>query len=987
MVFSKSLAVAVAALAVSPLVHAFNAQSKSNVAVYYGQGYNQPRLSHFCQESALDIINIGFVNGFPDQSPANWPGSNFGNQCDGLTYEIGGVKTDLLSGCHQIMEDIPICQAAGKKVLLSIGGSTPDNQELLSTESAIGFAEFLWASFGPVDDTWVAWGGPRPFGNVSVDGFDFDIEHNGGFGYGAMVTRFRELFAGKPDQKFYLSGSPQCHIPDKQLSLAIATSAFDFVWVQFYNNDDCSARNFVTGEGFNFDAWVDIIKSGGNPAAKLFVGLPGSESAALDGYYLTPDEVKPLVKKYMKLYPDVFGGIMVWEATQSDRNQINGTSYAGHIKRILTELDPTPPAPTTSLSSSIIASSTPVRSSTPVISSTPTPSSTPVQSSSLVTSSTPLASSTPGHSSSPIASTTPIQSSTPVQSSTLIVSSSSARSSTPVQSSTPFRSSTPVHSSISAHSSTRIVSSSPVRSSTPVHSSATTHSSTPIISRSTVQSSALAHSSTTTASSTPASSSPLVHSSTPIQSSLPQSSSTTAQSSTPASSATISMPSVPGRSSTPATSRTQSASVITGHSSSQISSKSSLTSGMLTRSSSAVASRTTSASAILTETISPIPSGTPIHSGNTFSSAELTSPATSTPSTPPVTSGEPSLSISATVSENHSSIKPGVSTTSNPTGTPASSTVPAPSTASTSNSSSASTVNSNPTGQSSPTKSHAPHSATASSSAQAANPTTLTGSEPDNGNGTVTSTITSGIVTPSVTPTGTTSEPLTVTTVIVTSYIDICPTGFTTITTTYTTTYCPGTVSATATATNAPSEPGSQTAIPTPPEGWTSTVTVCTHCAPTPTTVTLTLPVTTTTVTVCTKCASTPTTLTLTVPATGAGAGSNPVNPTSTIPVGQTSSPSGHESSIEPMVTNTVISHSQSLSRTSSAIVGTGSVHLPSSTLAVRPSTSGSRVPMAPSETQDTVSPIFTGVASQPARLGHGAAALIALVVAVILLI
>lgn len=86
------------------------------------------------------------------------------------------------------MEDIPICQAAGKKVLLSIGGSTPDNQELLSTESAIGFAEFLWASFGPVEDTWVAWGGPRPFGNVSVDGFDFDIEHNGGFG---MFQRWR----------------------------------------------------------------------------------------------------------------------------------------------------------------------------------------------------------------------------------------------------------------------------------------------------------------------------------------------------------------------------------------------------------------------------------------------------------------------------------------------------------------------------------------------------------------------------------------------------------------------------------------------------------------------------------------------------------------------------------------------------------------------------------------------------------------------------
>jgi chitinase len=99
-----------------------------------------------------------------------------------MTYEIGGVKTQFLSGCHQIMEDIPICQAAGKKVLLSLGGATPDTQQILSTETANGFADFLWASFGPVNEDWSEWNGPRPFGNVTVDGFDFDIEHNGDFG-------------------------------------------------------------------------------------------------------------------------------------------------------------------------------------------------------------------------------------------------------------------------------------------------------------------------------------------------------------------------------------------------------------------------------------------------------------------------------------------------------------------------------------------------------------------------------------------------------------------------------------------------------------------------------------------------------------------------------------------------------------------------------------------------------------------------------------
>ena len=59
------------------------------------------------------------------------------------------------------------------------------------------------------------------------------------------------------------------------------------------------------------------------------------------------------------------------------------------------------------------------------------------------------------------------------------------------------------------------------------------------------------------------------------------------------------------------------------------------------------------------------------------------------------------------------------------------------------------------------------------------------------------------------------------------TYVDICPTGFTTETITYTTTYCPATTT----------EAGAV------PPGWTSTVTVCTVCGAKPTTVTLTKPV------------------------------------------------------------------------------------------------------------------------------------------------
>jgi chitinase len=112
-----------------------------------------------------------------------YPGSNFGNQCDGTFYVVNGQTTGLLKNCHQIVEDIPLCQKAGKKVFLSLGGAYPSRgQQVLSNSSALDFADFLWGAFGPVDDDWVSGGNPRPFNDVVVDGFDFDIEYNGGFG-------------------------------------------------------------------------------------------------------------------------------------------------------------------------------------------------------------------------------------------------------------------------------------------------------------------------------------------------------------------------------------------------------------------------------------------------------------------------------------------------------------------------------------------------------------------------------------------------------------------------------------------------------------------------------------------------------------------------------------------------------------------------------------------------------------------------------------
>ncbi|CAG8169810.1 unnamed protein product, partial [Penicillium nalgiovense] len=405
MLFKSLAAVSALSLFASSAV-AVDASLKNNVAVYYGQGYNQPRLKHFCEQTTSDIINIGFINQFP-KHVGDFPGSNFANQCNGAFFP----GTELLSGCHQIWQDIPSCKAAGKTILLSIGGGTATAQSIPDEATAVWFADFLWYSFGPYNPAISSLGWteelaglafPRPFLTSSVDGFDFDIEYNGGVGYAAMINRLRWHFTKSPEQTYYISGAPQCPIPDAQLSNAIANSHFDFIWVQWYNTGGCSAADWVHGTGkFNFDDWVGVIEKSANPNAKLFIGLPASKDAANAGFYLTPKEVKPLVKTYMNKHPKHFGGVMLWEATAGDNNLIDGSTYTEHIKDILYDFAPPPPPPSSSattsvssVSSSSVASSSSIASSSSVASS-----SAPATSGQSSTSSVPSSSVTPGASS------------------------------------------------------------------------------------------------------------------------------------------------------------------------------------------------------------------------------------------------------------------------------------------------------------------------------------------------------------------------------------------------------------------------------------------------------------------------------------------------------------------------------------------------------------------------------------------------------------
>jgi chitinase len=101
---------------------------------------------------------------------------------------------------------------------------------------------------------------------------------------------------------------------------------------------------------------VDHVKTkSANKEAKIYMGLAAAPGATYGSMYLSPDEASQLVEKYFNKWPSMFGGVMLWEATFSEENQVDGMSYGKHMKKALESCAPTnPPYPT----SSVVASST-----------------------------------------------------------------------------------------------------------------------------------------------------------------------------------------------------------------------------------------------------------------------------------------------------------------------------------------------------------------------------------------------------------------------------------------------------------------------------------------------------------------------------------------------------------------------------------------------------------------------------------------------------
>ncbi|KAI9316179.1 glycoside hydrolase superfamily [Dichotomocladium elegans] len=320
MLFRKKAIVATGSLLLFTLTSLVSAAFPKghNVIQYWGQNSagstsSQKNLAYYC-DSSTDVIIISFLVQF---NVGKLPVLNIANSCVGSTFP----GTELLK-CDKIGRDIKTCQSRGKKVLLSLGGAS-GAYGFRNNAEAKKFAKTLWNLFGGGHSK------TRPFGTAVIDGFDLDIEGGGSTGYVTLVKELRSLFKKDRSKHYYITAAPQCPYPDVILGSVINSVGFDAIHVQFYNNY-CALGT----SSFNFAAWDKWAKtSSPNKKVKIFIGIPGSKSAAGSGY-VSFAKLKSTVNMVRSRYSS-YGGVVIWDASQSYKNKAASPNYAAAVGKLV----------------------------------------------------------------------------------------------------------------------------------------------------------------------------------------------------------------------------------------------------------------------------------------------------------------------------------------------------------------------------------------------------------------------------------------------------------------------------------------------------------------------------------------------------------------------------------------------------------------------------------------------------------------------------
>ncbi|CAO3598361.1 unnamed protein product [Absidia cylindrospora] len=258
-----------------------------------------------------------------------------------------------VENCPQVAEDIQFCQKRNIKILMSVGGATGPYRHQKWEADKLAWS--LWIKFLGGTDRILS----RPFGDVILDGIDFDPEATSGEGYDKLIHDLRTLFKlyTPPQKKFLLTAAPQCPDLDYYKNNAMynilhpnplySEAYLDLVFVQFYNNYCSASKYSSTGNNnqwhssnsFNFDEWNSWAEQNSD-STKIYLGILGKENRDDTGYVQFEHLTKILdgVHSYSR-----FGGVMIWDALYAYSNPVfNGDQYGHATLRYLTQLA-TPP--------------------------------------------------------------------------------------------------------------------------------------------------------------------------------------------------------------------------------------------------------------------------------------------------------------------------------------------------------------------------------------------------------------------------------------------------------------------------------------------------------------------------------------------------------------------------------------------------------------------------------------------------------------------
>lgn len=312
-------------------VYVFNRAAQTNVAVYWGASpaTTNGGLLTLCQNPNVDVIMIAFLGAY--FGPNGYPSLKIGgNSCRAATAAQQTTAPGLVN-CVAMAPTITECQRIGKPILLSLGGST-STSNFSSAAQATELASTLWALFG-ADLTNSTTQPIRPFGtSVVLDGFDMDPENDMPNYYGVFASALRAKYATNSSKPFYLSGSPQCPIPDPSLPLDTVLQ-FDWVWPRFYNAMRCN----INSAGFlsSITAWSQQLMTNGS-RARLYPGVAVSNLTGSG--VVAGSDLNSYISRINLTNVANFGGLMLWDGSFALANDSAGIDFLTYAKRSVRNL-------------------------------------------------------------------------------------------------------------------------------------------------------------------------------------------------------------------------------------------------------------------------------------------------------------------------------------------------------------------------------------------------------------------------------------------------------------------------------------------------------------------------------------------------------------------------------------------------------------------------------------------------------------------------